>query len=57
MEYKNKFSAAMGPKEMKYRYQCLVEKIHEEVEVLSDLLREQVSRMDDKFDMVHEKLL
>ena len=44
----------MGPAEMKYRFDCKVEQIEEDVICLGDTLREELTRMDSKFERIDQ---
>ena len=50
-------SGPMGPAEMKYRYECKVEKMQEEVAVLSDLIRDEVGRLEQRFAFTDKAIL
>ena len=46
----------MGVKEMKYRVDCKVEMMEAEIATLSDTIREEIYRMEEKF-VIYDKLI
>ena len=46
----------MGPKEMKFRFDCKVQQVEEELTYLQEIVRDEVARLDEKFVSV-EKLV
>ena len=50
---------AVGEKEMQYHFDCKVEMIEEEVEMLGDTIRDEIARVEGRFaliDKVIEKM-
>ena len=46
----------MGPKEMKFRFDCKMQLVDEELEYLRELFRDEVQRLDDKFVLVEDQV-
>ena len=49
-------SSTMGPKEMKFRFDCKMQQVDEELEFLRELFRDEVQRLDDKFVLVEDQV-
>ena len=49
-------TSTMGPKEMKFRFDCKMQQVDEELEFLRELFRDEVQRLDDKFVLVEDQV-
>ena len=49
-------ASTMGPKEMKFRFDCKMQQVDEELEFLRELFRDEVQRLDDKFVLVEDQV-
>ena len=46
----------LGRKEMAYRYECKVESFGDELAALSDTVREEITRLDDRFALLDREV-